>query len=156
MITKKEIHKIHRTIKKFLMDKDGFIPSYFCKINIYNNTRELLWVNCDGWDDGENDFREYVKYHNRDFKKSNYLSKNPYWRNLKWINKMPAYNISGLSSNPISLSYRRIKNRKKVEIAFLLLHELAHRKGIMNEKKADTWAIKEVDRMIKKGLIDKD
>ena len=101
-------------------------------------------------------YTQIIDHYSKNYIREKYIN-TKYWTPVTH-HRNPVLNISGLSGEPIKLSYENLKDKPEFEIAFLILHEHGHmvnsKKGdYQNEKKADKFAIRWTRRLVKEGLL---
>lgn len=140
-----KIEKIYNIIKDNLTDINIY------PIKIYKTTRSLL--KSYSKKAGLN-YKWLINYYNKYYTDNKYVKTKYFIKHCNNANhRVVAYNINALSGNPIRISYENVEHRPEHEIAFLILHEICHNEGILDEKIADRYAIKYVKKLIRRGLI---
>ncbi len=142
-------NKIWNTHKKLI----SRLPyKYHIPIKIYKTIYSLL--RSDSKETGrtyKNTKKCYKKYLLNP-KKATYITTKYY--KPKYKERKSPYDISALAYNPIKIAYDNTSNYSNREIAFLILHEIAHNVlGTMNERKCDLFAIRWIKKLIKEELI---
>lgn len=143
----------NKIIRAYNLLKKRLPKKYIVPIKIYANTVEVL--KAEARDCGisyAEVFDHYMFYLIT-------LPQEEQYMNTKYLpnahDDLPSpYEIAALGGKEsILLSKEMCLSRRFNDIVFLLLHEFAHAYGIMNEKKADQFAIRWMKTLIKEGLI---
>lgn len=122
-------------------------------VKVYQTTRSL--IRAEARECGMT-YIQLIQHYGKVYKQENYI-RHEFWTPVTH-HRNPVLNISGLAGEPVKLSYENLKDKPDYEIAFLILHEQGHivngKSGkLYDEKAADRFAIRWVEKLIDEGLI---